>query len=84
MLFQLEEPFVLFCCLFSLYVTTGWTRDVRGGAGGRRADRHFVFGRFRPLRSLRDEVGRCKLDPSLTLATCFQPLNLRLHTVLST
>ena len=28
-------------------------------------------------------VGRCKLDPSLK-ATCFQPLNLRLHTVLST
>ena len=30
-----------------------------------------------------DEVGRCKLDPSLK-ATCFQPLNLRVHTVLST
>ena len=28
-------------------------------------------------------VGRCKLDPSLK-ATCFQPLNLRVHTVLST
>ena len=28
-------------------------------------------------------VGRCKLDPSLK-ATCFQPLNLRMHTVLST
>ena len=30
-----------------------------------------------------DTVGRCKLDPSLK-ATCFQPLNLRVHTVLST
>ena len=29
------------------------------------------------------KVGRCKLDPSLK-ATCFQPLNLRVHTVLST
>ena len=29
------------------------------------------------------EVGRCKLDPSLK-ATCFQTLNLRVHTVLST
>ena len=28
-------------------------------------------------------VGRCKLDPSLK-ATCFQPLNLRVHKVLST
>ena len=28
-------------------------------------------------------VGRCKLDPSLK-ATCFQTLNLRVHTVLST
>ena len=28
-------------------------------------------------------VRRCKLDPSLK-ATCFQPLNLRVHTVLST
>ena len=28
-------------------------------------------------------VGRCKLDPSLK-ATCFQSLNLRVHTVLST
>ena len=28
-------------------------------------------------------VGRCKLDPSLK-ATCFQPLNLRVHLVLST
>ena len=28
-------------------------------------------------------VGRCKLDPSLKV-TCFQPLNLRVHTVLST
>ena len=28
-------------------------------------------------------VGQCKLDPSLK-ATCFQPLNLRVHTVLST
>ena len=30
-----------------------------------------------------DKVGRCKLDPSLK-ATCFQPLNLRMRTVLST
>ena len=30
-----------------------------------------------------NKVGRCKLDPSLK-ATCFQPLNLRVHTVLST
>ena len=30
-----------------------------------------------------DLVGRCKLDPSLK-AICFQPLNLRFHTVLST
>ena len=29
------------------------------------------------------KVGRWKLDPSLKV-TCFQPLNLRLHTVLST
>ena len=29
------------------------------------------------------EVRRCKLDPSLKV-TCFQPLNLRVHTVLST
>ena len=29
------------------------------------------------------EVGRCKLDPSFK-ATCFQPLNLRVHTELST
>ena len=29
------------------------------------------------------EVGRCQLDPSLK-ATCFQPLKLRVHTVLST
>ena len=29
------------------------------------------------------KVGRCKLDPGLK-ATCFQPLNLRVHTVLST
>ena len=29
-----------------------------------------------------DEVGRCKLDPSLK-APCLQPLNLRLHTSLS-
>ena len=29
------------------------------------------------------EVRRCKLDPSLK-ATCFQTLNLRVHTVLST
>ena len=28
-------------------------------------------------------VGRCKLDPSLK-ATCFQPLNLRVHILLST
>ena len=28
-------------------------------------------------------VGWCELDPSLK-ATCFQPLNLRFHTVLST
>ena len=28
------------------------------------------------------KVGRCKLDPSLK-ATCFQPLNVRVHTVLS-
>ena len=28
-------------------------------------------------------VERCKLDPSLK-ATCFQPLNLRVHSVLST
>ena len=31
----------------------------------------------------RAEVGRCKLDPSLK-ATWFQPLNLRVHPVLST
>ena len=33
---------------------------------------------------LRITVGRCKLDPSLKEAACFQPLNLRVHTVLST
>ena len=33
--------------------------------------------------SSQTEVRRCKLDPSLK-ATCFQPLNLRVHTVLST
>ena len=30
-----------------------------------------------------DMVGRCKLHPSLK-ATCFQPLNMRVRTVLST
>ena len=29
--------------------------NPRGGAGGRTRDRHFVFSRFRPLRTLRDE-----------------------------
>ena len=39
------------------------------------------------VRFMRDvqlpEIGRCKLDPSLK-ATCFQPSNLIVHTVLST
>ena len=34
-------------------------------------------------KMLCDVVRRCKLDPGLK-ATCFQPLNLRVHTVLST
>ena len=32
---------------------------------------------------IRFVVGRCNLEPSLK-ATCFQPLNLRVHTVLAT
>ena len=32
-----------------------YSRHQWGGAGGRARDRHFVFGRFRPLRALRDE-----------------------------
>ena len=28
---------------------------TRGGVGGRARDRHFVFGRFRPVRSMRDD-----------------------------
>ena len=48
----------------------------------------FLKGKSRGVfGSLRDEgtlykVGRCKLDPSLK-ATYFQPLNLIVHTVLS-
>ena len=36
-----------------------------------------------PSRTVASLVGQCKLDPSLK-ATCFKPLNLRVHTVLST
>lgn len=32
-----------------------YSRHPRGGPGGRARDRHFVFGRFRSLRGLRDE-----------------------------
>ena len=32
-----------------------WGGGARGGPGGRARDRHFVFGRFRPVRALRDE-----------------------------
>ena len=34
-----------------------------------------------PCAVLNRMVGRCKLDPGLK-ATCFQPLNLRVHTLL--
>ena len=41
----------------------------------------FIFALATIIPMSPDEVGQCKLDPSLQ-ATCFQTLNLRVHTVL--